>query len=326
MNLNKYLNPRNYIKFSTNKLLRLTSPLIKVWETKYLEKYGNMPLKHQPVFIIGAPRTGSTIVYQIITNQLDVLFIDNLICKFHRNLFFGFWLSDKIFKQKAHNCFKSEFGNTEKYGLHAPSECGAFWYRWLPKDRHFIDYNDINDKIIKEIRTEITAVINYFNKPIVFKNLNAGQRMRLLKKCFPNAKFIFVKREQIFTAQSILKAKRKLKLKDNDFWSIMPKNVAELKKLDNGYEQIVKQIYFLEKQIFEDKYLFDKRNFFIVKYNELNDCDNLITKLKSFLGVGFRDKFKNPEINLTEKLSLKPIEINQLKKEIESLVWSFYDK
>jgi hypothetical protein len=325
MDYKKFLSPQNYWGYIRNKIITFSSPFIKKWEKRYYKKYGKQPLKHQPVFIIGAPRTGSTILYQTITNQLDVLYIDNLTCAFNKNLFFGFWLSDKIFKQKAHNCFKSNHGNTRECGLHAPSECGSFWYRWLPKDKHFIDYDDINEKMVKEIREEITTTINYFDKPIVFKNLNAGQRMRLLKKCFPNAKFIFVKRDVIYTAQSILKAKRKLILKDNEFWSIMPKNVDELKQL-NAYEQIVKQIYFLEKQIFEDKELFNSGNFLIVDYYELNDYKKLIQKLQKFIGIGMRDEFNNPEINLTEKFTLSTFEIDELKKEIEKLDWSFYDK
>ena len=193
--MSKYLNPKNYIRFFISKFFSLVSPLIKVWEDKQIKKYASMPLKHQPVFIIGAPRTGSTILYQTITNQLDVLYIDNLVCHFYRNIFFGFWLSNKLFKQKAHNCFKSNHGNTSSCGLHAPSECGGFWYRWLPNDRHFIDYDDITDEMVEQIREEITAVINYFDKPLVFKNLNAGQRLRLLQRCFPEAKFIFTKRK-----------------------------------------------------------------------------------------------------------------------------------
>lgn len=324
--MTKFLNPKNYIRFILNNILILLTPVIKLWEKKYLNKYGDLPLKHQPIFIIGAPRTGSTILYQAITNQFDVLYVDNLVCRFDKNFFFGFWLSDMIFKQKAHNCFKSKHGDTTECGWHAPSECGSFWYRWLPQDRHFIDYNDIDEKIVEEIRQEISAVINYFNKPIVFKNLNMGQRMRLIKKAFPNAKFIFAKREAIFTAQSILKAKRKLGLKDNDFWSIMPKNINELQILDNGYEQIIKQIYFLERQIFEDKKLFNKDNFLIVDYYELNNYEQLITKLKNFLKVYFRNNFKNPEVNLTEKISLKSNEIKEFEKEITKLNWSFYDK
>lgn len=318
--MNKYLNPKNYIRFFISKLFSLVFPFIKVWEDKQIKKYASMPLKHQPVFIIGAPRTGSTILYQTITNQLDVLYIDNLVCNFHRNLFFGFWLSNKLFGQKAHNCFNSDHGDTK--GLHAPSECGAFWYRWLPKERHFIDNDDITNTMVKEIRDEITAVTNFFDKPLVFKNLNAGQRVRLLQKCFPNAKFIFVKREPIFTAQSMLKAKRKLKIDDNQFWSVMPKNFKDLEKL-SAYEQIVSQIYFIEKQIVDDFKEFKELKLYTINYNEI---ENKYQEYKDFITTKEKQDFKKAHIVLTEKISLNEKEVKLFSKEIQQFNWINYDK
>jgi hypothetical protein len=320
--MSKYLNPKNYIRFFISKLFSLVSPLIKVWEDKQIKKYASMPLKHQPVFIIGAPRTGSTILYQTITNQLDVLYIDNLVCHFYRNIFFGFWLSNKFFGQKAHNCFDSDHGNTN--GLHSPSECGGFWYKWLPKDRHFIDYDDITDTMVREIRDEITAVINYFDKPLVFKNLNAGQRLRLLQRCFPEAKFIFTKREALFTAQSILKAKRKLKLPDNKYWGIMSKNFKELENLTYA-EQIVKQIYYIEKQIVEDVKLFDNRNLLTTEYASLgNDFENTAVDCQKFIDAKEKNNYEKAKVKLTEKLSLNNSEIELFKNEISKLDWESY--
>ncbi|WP_373073592.1 sulfotransferase [Sulfurimonas sp.] len=311
-------------RFMISRFLLLFSPVIKIWENNKIKKYSKLKLKHQPVFIIGAPRTGSTILYQTLTNQLNVMYMDNLVCRFYLNTFFGFWLSTKIFKEKAHNSFKSNHGDTSKYGLHAPSECGNFWYRWLPKNKHFIDYDDISETVISEIRDEITAIINYFDKPIVFKNLNAGQRLRLLKKCFPEAKFIFITREPLFTAQSILKAKRKVGLSDSNFWSIQPKNVKELEKL-NAYEQIVKQVFYLEKQIVEDIRLFDKESFLFIKYNELGEYfDTTLDKCTEFIGVKSKKDFKNAKIKLTEKISLNEEEIKSFNEEIEKLDWKSY--
>ena len=88
--MKKYISPKNYIKFFIVKFFSLISPLIKIWEKKYFNLYGNQKLKHQPIFIIGAPRTGSTIFYQTLTNQLNVLYINNFICLLNKNLFFGF--------------------------------------------------------------------------------------------------------------------------------------------------------------------------------------------------------------------------------------------
>lgn len=315
--MSKYLRLKTYSDFVLNQFLKLIFPLIRVWEHPKIMQCCNKPLYHQPLFIIGAPRTGSTILYQALTNLYDVLYIDNLVCKFHSNLFFGFRLSNKLFGTRPHNNFRSQHGRTE--GWHSPSECGQFWYRWLPKDRHFIDYDDITLEMVEGIRKEITAVINYFGKPLVFKNLNAGQRMRLLTKCFPKAKFIFITRDPLQTAQSILKAKRRAGFHDNEFWSIMPSNVEKLKRLDWD-EQIVKQVYFLEEQILRDKSLVYGENFFIIHYNDLSLQQ--IEKLAKEIGLKKRENPQKPIVEKNGSGAVAPAELECLKAQVEELYWN----
>ena len=317
--MKKYISLGRYYNFATNQFAKLFSPLIYRWEKPFLKDYDNHPLKHQPVFIIGAPRTGSTILYQALTNLYDVLYVDNLTCKFHRNFFFGFWLSHKLYGTKPHNNYQADHGSTK--ALHSPSECGQFWYRWLPKDHHFIDYDEITPQVVEEIRKEITAVINYFNKPLVFKNLNAGQRMRLLTKCFPEAKFLFITRVPVYTAQAILKSKRVLGLKDTDFWSIKPTNVEELEKLD-GYEQIVKQVYFLERQIVDDSALVGNGCFYTLQLKDLSV--HSISELARSLGFAKRAHDPElPSIHVYETVSIGDKEFESLQKQVVSLDWSF---
>jgi hypothetical protein len=312
---------KHFVAFLKKMVIEAVQFFSRIIERPLKKKFAEKRLKKQPVFIIGAPRTGSTIFYQILTNQFNVLYFDNLVSLFNKIPFIGFILSNLVFKNCAHNCFKSHHGDTRKYGWHAPSECGAFWYRWLPKDRHFVDYSDINKLMVKQIRNEINAIINYFNKPVIFKNLNAGQRLRLIKKCFPDAKFIYIKRDPLYVAQSILKAKRKIGIKDNEFWSIMPPNVADLKKI-NGYEQIVKQIYFLQKQIEEDLQLFPEENILILDYKYLgSNLSKVLGKCKKLIKAEFRGNFKKAEIKISERISLDKIEITQIKSEIEKFNW-----
>ena len=251
----KYLNPHNYVNRLKLLFISFLSPILRIWEKKLINKYGKMPLKFQPVFIIGAPRTGSTILYQALTNHLDILYIDNLACRWSKNLIFGMWLSQKIYNNKPHNNFKAIHGNTNKFGLNSPSECGSYWYRWLPQEHHFIDTNNFNDKVVEEIRNEITSIINYHNKPMLFKNLNAGQRICLLKQCFPNAKYIFIRRDPLFVVHSILTARKKANIKEDQWWSVRPKNYQELLKLPK-IEMIAAQVFYIEEQIKHDlKYI-----------------------------------------------------------------------
>jgi len=315
--MKKIFNIKKYKNYSLIKIYNSISYPIRIWENKFINKYGKMPLKHQPIFIVGAPRSGSTILYQILTNLYDVLYIDNLVCKLNRNIFFGLFLADKIYGKKPHNNYQSFHGRTK--GLHSPAECGQLWYRWFPKDRHYLDVSDVPERTILEIRKEVSSIVNYFDKPIVFKNLNAGQRIRVLSKCFPMAKFLFIIRDPKDISHSILKAKRRIGIPDNQLWSIMPKNSDELKMLEWD-EQIVKQIYYLEKQIVEDSSLIDDNNFYIFFYNEFSLRS--IKEIAIKLNLMKKSNFTVPEIKIDETIKFST-EAEQINKKVEELDWSF---
>ena len=274
-----------------------------------IKKYGQSDLKHQPIFIVGAPRTGSTALYQALTNSADILYIDNFSARFYRSLFLGLWLSQKLFRNRPHNRFDSLHGVTEQSGMRGPNECGQFWYRWLPRDKHFIDFDEIDKISLKSIRDEITSVINYFDRPIVFKNLNIGQRLRLIREIFPGAKIIFITRSHFHTAQSILCAKRKLGIKDDEYWSIMPKNILELRELD-WPDQITKQVYFLENQIKEDMKLFNSEQCFTIHYENLGTSN--ISELIGGLDLKTRKNCIDPKIRNSNKISLDNTDLELL--------------
>lgn len=313
------------IKMTKHRIIKVATlclfPLIRIMELIFLFVYGRKKLKHQPIFIIGAPRTGSTILYQALTNYYEVFYVDNLNAHFYKNFFFGSWLSRFIYRNKPHDNFSSSHGNTASFGLHSPSECGSFWYRWLPRDKHFVDHGEISNKAIKNIRTEITAVINCANKPLVFKNLNAGQRLRLLKEAFPDAKFIFLKRDPRFVVNSIMNARNKVGCNPNEFWGIKPKNFLELTALAEA-DMCIAQVYYIEKQISEDLQLFNRKNVFEMHYEDLspNTLDIIgeyfELKHKSF---GSLPKFKK---DLVEKID--SIRLNKIEETIKK--YKFGDK
>jgi len=324
MGISKYFIFRNY----QNRFLDLLSNRFYNFIKKYEDNISNSLVsrreEYAPIFIIGSPRTGSTIVFEHLSNELNILYTNNLTWKFYKNFLFSFILSDKIYKNRPHNCFESNHGATLSCGWNAPSECGTFWRRWIDVDnKNFYDADDLNDTQKNEIKNEIERVIKYFDKPILFKNLINGQMIRVLIDIFPNAKFIFVKREPLLTAQSILKAKRKNGMRDNDYWSIKPKNYSTLKEIDNPYEQIIKQIYYIEKQIIEDAKLLPKDNFLTLNYENLEED---LKRAKSFIGIGDRDDYQSSLLKINSKITLDKSEIDAFKSEIVKLDWSgMYD-
>lgn len=268
----------------------------------------NLP-SYSPIFIIGAPRTGSTILYQVLTNTYDVKYIDNLASKWYRNLLFGMWLSHRKFVSTPHNNFYSLHGNTNYYGGHAPSECGEFWYRWLAKDHHFIDHHEVSSFMIRDIENEVNSVSKYFQKPIIFKNLNAGQRLRLIAKVFPNAYIIFIRRDPRFIVRSILNARIKLGVREGEWWGIMPKNYKSLLSLPVK-EMVAAQVYYLEKQIIEDLNLFPSNNVKELHYQDFSV--EIIDKVAEWMHLSKRPNYDFPVFNKDDVSLLNKNEFEDL--------------
>jgi len=290
----------------------LTSPFISMWENAYF-KDDKEDSAQTPVFIIGAPRTGSTILYQALTNAYQFAYIDNTACTWHRNLRFGLWLSQKKYGDNPHNNFKAEHGNTRKFGGHAPSECGGFWYRWLPKDRHFVDHHEITQKMVSEIRTEVLGASAYLRQPLLFKNLNAGQRLRLIHKAFPDAKIIFIRRDPRFVVRSILKARERTGVKPGDWWSIMPPNMSDLLSLSE-YEMSAAQVYYVEKQIQQDLELFPDNQVWQLHNQELSE--SLMDELAGWMSVERRKDGELPTFMKDDLSTIPPTEKDSLEDAI----------
>ena len=136
--------------------------------------------------------------------------------------------------------------------------------------------------MVDGIRAEILGVSAFLNKPLLFKNLNAGQRLRLLSRAFPDAKIIFIRRDPRFVIRSILKARRKAGARENDWWSIMPPNVDELRSLPET-KMCAAQVYFLDRQIEEDLSLFPAENVKEIDFQDLSAP--LIRGLAEWIGV-----------------------------------------
>lgn len=298
-------------------IARLFAPIITYAELRLgLYDRKNKECKHSPVFIIGSPRTGSTVLYQMLTHASDCLYIDNLIYAFFNNLPFGFWLSNKIFANKSHGSFDSKYGNTDTW--HSPSECGGFWYRWFSREQDFVNYGALEDGSVIEMRCNIHSIMNRYEKNILFKNLNASQRIRVLHEAFPNAKFIFIKRDPLYTVQSLLRAREKAKIPDTRWWSVKPMNYKKLNNLPL-HEKLVSQVFYIEQQIAKDLKNINSNNVFIINYV---DIKSKFKQLSVFIGCKPKNEIGIDSFEFDNKCSLSNENLMKLKMEIDKYDWS----
>jgi len=308
------------------RLFKYLSPFIRLFEIKPIRKYASRQPEFPIVFIIGAPRSGSTILYQLITNFFDVSYINNLIHLSRENLFFGFWFSNLLYKNKKHNNFQSNYGNTNKFGLNAPSEGGPIWYKWFSKEEIYFEKDSLSDKKVKQIRKHFYAIINKQQKPLIIKNLMFCQRLQVLKQIFPEAKIIIIKRDPLYLAQSLYIGRTKTnKNQLNEWWSIKPKNYYSLKNL-NVFSQIAGQVYYIEKQISDDIKLFPQENIFKINYEDLNQLtEKDLLNISYFLEIGkplskLSDFLES--ITKDNKIQLDNNTFNKLQEEIDKYNWN----
>lgn len=273
--------------FLLRRVFKYTSPFITPIEKAFVRHYGKMESPWPTIYIIGPPRSGSTLFYQLLTNYYDVLYIDNLAALARNNLFFGIGLSQKKFHNQPHNNFFSRHGNTSIDEPHAPNE-GLFWYKYLPKNEHAVDMDALSSKKIRWIKRYHNALKNRHNKPLVIKNLSFGMRLDLIKQIEPNARIILMTRDPADIIHSIYNTRMQLNWPEDRLWSIKPNNYREIEKLP-VLEQIVMQYRGIMEEIAKKKPLFED-HFMRITYLELcQDTTGSLERIrKSLEKIGTR--------------------------------------
>ncbi len=255
-----------------------------------------------PVFIVGAPRTGSTLLYQLLINSMEFSYISNIMALFPNKIRFLATITYK-FRKKDFRLKRSNHGYVS--GLFSPNEAGAIQRKWFenPPD---------TKEDMEKIRNTIIKISEIFNAPFLSKNMLNSVRMKNIYRIFPEVRFIFLKRNPIYTAQSLILARRKYCGDDAAWWSVKPPGWEKV-RAKNPYYQVLWQIKETENVIVD---FFEKNsldNYICITYEDL--CCNTKTSLKKIadkLNLNTRHNMMIPELRIQEKRKLKDHEWENL--------------
>ncbi|ABW67634.1 sulfotransferase family protein [Desulfosudis oleivorans] len=269
------------------------------------------------VFIVGAPRTGTTLLYQVLTNMLDVGYLSNLSNLFYHSLFSGMVLHDKLYGDRPHNNFSSDNGRTK--GWASPNESGKFWYQWYPKDVSCLTEEMLSGVDFSPMVNTIRNIQDRLKKPLVFKNQTNSQRVASLAKLFPDSVFIHTVRDPFPVADSIIEHRQRFLGSTDKWYSIKPDNYEQIKDLD-FVEQVVRQIHGVDSMIDRAFQELDQDRWVRVRYEEI--CKNwpevveqVKGRLKRFGPVHGRKGASSPVIRMQDV----PVETDMQKAIIESI-------
>ncbi len=223
------------------------------------------PLSHPPLLVVGAPRSGSTLLYQALVQAFDVGYLSNRHCTFYG----APSLVERGWHPQPPVGFTSRFGRTS--GPAAPSECGEFWYRFFRRSPQYVPLDEADPRSLRRLRAAMRALGNASGRPLVFKNLISTLRLAPIGVALPEALFLVVRREVVGNAVSLLGARRAVTGDESRWWSAEPPEVAELRRLP-AHEQVVEQVRRIEALVERDRELLGQTRFHEVSYEHL--CDH----------------------------------------------------
>jgi hypothetical protein len=160
--------------------------------------------RHPLILICGAPRSGTTVVYQTLVNHLPVAYFSNLTALFPRSPLAAHRLFHRFVRRPTFS-YRSFYGRTQ--GLGGTNDGLYLWDRWLGDDRSAFPER-LSDDRRRAMRDFFAACDAIFNGPLVNKNNSLNLSAHLVAECLPQARFICMTRNPRDLAHSLYRARR----------------------------------------------------------------------------------------------------------------------
>jgi len=264
----------NFLRGLNGSLKEFNSSLVQDWN----EDFPN-------IFILGAPRSGTTFLSQVIHEHLDVCTVNNLSSKFWEAPLVGAYFSKLLLKDKRESSFSSSYARTEV--ISDPHEFSYFWRNQLKifDPGNYVPGN-VKDSINwEELKNILLGINHIYGKPGLFKTLEyTGYFLEEFYQLFNKAIFIYIKRDPIHVAQSIYKAREKFNDDISEWWGSYPLEYKELRG-EKVEAQIAGQIYYLDKLYEQQIAATDKKRIIRVNYTDLCESpQSVLDSIKKVMG------------------------------------------
>jgi hypothetical protein len=214
--------------------------------------YRDLDIEAPFVFVLGLPRSATTLTSQLLAYCLDVGYVDNVAARFWLAPVHGIRLSRELLgPNRPPPQFESDYARTADLGgIH---EFGYFWRRWLRKESFadVVHAREREDEIDwAGLRRTLANVQHALGgKPVAAKNILASYHLRRLREELGPVIYVYVERDPLDAAVSILDARRKYYDDPRTWWSYTPPEVEQLLGLDE-WGQVAGQVHYLQ-QLYE---------------------------------------------------------------------------
>lgn len=209
------------------------------------------------IYIVGAPRSGTTLLSQVLSRYLPAGYINNLTARFWLRPSAGIMLSNALIGKDSRRqvTFSSIHGTTE--GLANPHEFGYFWRQWLRLDGAPCHNPPESDKALidkeglkKALENEILST---FGTPVLFKNIICGFYASILARLHTKSFFIYIERDIKTVVRSVIKARKERYGSYCAWWSAKPSTYQSIvDKKGSPVEEVAMQILDCRREMKEE--------------------------------------------------------------------------
>lgn len=236
-------------------------------------------LLYPPTFIVGPPRTGSTLTMQLIAQALPVCFFTNLTSYSYKMAgaplpYVSALVGHYFGGDSRIDDYRSTEGRME--GLSSPTEGTSIWEFYFGTRRAPVKSGELSKEQQRMLFQAVSSVEGVYGLPFIQKSINLTLRVRALSEIFPSALFIQMKRNQIDVVQSLYRVRTKSA--KGEYFGPKPTKHCRDRGDAKLIEETCEQVYLIEKSLACDWEALGKNRFMSVCYRDM--CAKPIEQIK----------------------------------------------
>jgi hypothetical protein len=190
------------------------------------------------VFLVGLPRSGSTLLSQLLARSGALGYVSNFVARFWKAPYVGALIERGVAARKLYErlgddvaAYRFRFGVTP--GWSGPHEFGYFWSRWFPfENTHKLGERELAGVDGDGLSRSVASLEEAYRKPMFFKFLANTLHIPFLAKLFPRSLFVATRRDLFYNAQSLVLSRKELYGSPDAWFSTRPEGYQELRLLE----------------------------------------------------------------------------------------------
>lgn len=175
-----------------------------------------------PVFILSVPRSGTTLLYQLMARSMEFSVITNLMALAPRYMLRLAAFSNARVARSGDPLHPGNFGYLP--GFHGLSEAGKVLERWFepgsaPSHR-------------QQVREVVAALTLRTGRPLLVKSLSLLTRLDVVAATLPRARIVRLHRDPRFVVRSLIRAQSNPRTTPDQWAGVSPPGLSSLGNLD----------------------------------------------------------------------------------------------